>query len=226
MAAPLTPKPSHKIPALDCLRGVAILAVLGYHILGASYYRFDIPFAGWRPDWHAVSHTFWIFSPLTLGWMGVQLFFVISGFVIHLSYLGRPESHSASRFYQRRFWRIVPPYWVTLIAFVLIGALATPFTLEDIGLHAALLHDFSPKYFFSISPSYWSLAVEVQIYLLYPLLVPVRRRGWLLVLLAVISVATQYVAAWISDPSLQAIAYNSVPVNLAHWWLGVVLAEN
>ena len=223
----VTSKPSHKIPALDCLRGVAILAVLGYHILGASFYHFGLPSVGLWPDWSAApSRSFLIFYPLSLGWAGVQLFFVISGFVIHLSYLGRPESHSVSRFYHRRFWRIVPPYWASLIAFVLLGLWTAPFSIMDIVLHTALCHDFSARYFFTINPSYWSLAVEFHIYLLYPLLLPLGRRVALLAVFGVICLATQFaVGRWLVAGDLQNLIANSLLVNLSHWWLGVVIAE-
>jgi peptidoglycan/LPS O-acetylase OafA/YrhL len=168
--------PIEHLPALDCLRGLAILAVFGFHSLGASYGYVKLTMLGNWPDWGSTTRSFYLFYPLTLGWVGVQLFFIVSGFSIHHSTLSRPDRSSAGAFVWRRFWRIVPTYLVVLAALVLWSG---HFQSWQFFSHALLIHDVDPTTFFGINPSFWSLAVEWHIYLLYPLLLSWRQAKWL-----------------------------------------------
>lgn len=106
-----------QIPALHFLRGLAILVILAFHVTGAAYVYDRLEFAGWWPDWHSTTRSFFLFYPITLGWAGVQLFFIVSGFSIHYSTLLHPHRHSTIGFYMRRFWRIVPTYLVVLFLY-------------------------------------------------------------------------------------------------------------
>jgi peptidoglycan/LPS O-acetylase OafA/YrhL len=113
-----------------------------------------------------------------LGFLGVQLFFVISGFCIHYSYLswkrkspGEADRHFFPRFYSRRFWRIVPPYLIALVCFYLLKTRQplSAFHLEHFAPHLILGNTLFPSETFSVNPSFWSVAVEWQLYLVYPL---------------------------------------------------------
>src|SRR5215831_10187703 len=88
-----TVKPSRRIAELDGLRGLAIFLVLMFHYIKNS----------------VVLHGFWYswgLAPLRLTWSGVDLFFVISGFLIGGILLDARESHEYYRtFYLRRFFR-------------------------------------------------------------------------------------------------------------------------
>ena len=160
-------------PEIDGLRAVAVLAVLLFH--------FDIaPFSG--------------------GFVGVDVFFVISGYLITTNTLGelRAGRFSVLAFYERRLRRIVPALAVTLaISSVLCLFVFLPPDLRFVGsgLTAAatftsniLFYTASNDYFaadnLNLQPMLhsWSLSVEAQFYLLYPwLLLIVHRRGWPLV---------------------------------------------
>ncbi len=167
------------IEFLDHLRGVAIIAVFLFHALGAACGRDQLPWGGWFREF-SVSRSFLILLPFTFGWSGVAIFFVISGFCIHLSFNRKPDWQD---FFARRFFRIYPPY----ILAVLLFALVVPWTrigfsfsgVIQFGSHLALIHNFDNRTFYGLSPAFWSIAVEVQLYLLYPILAAlVSRFGW------------------------------------------------
>src|SRR5215468_4953969 len=94
-------KLSMRIPALDGLRGTAILLVLLRHSVAGT--PTDSRF------WSVVLH------PLRLTWSGVDLFFVLSGFLIGRILLdARPSPRYFQTFYLRRAFRILPVYYIVL----------------------------------------------------------------------------------------------------------------
>jgi peptidoglycan/LPS O-acetylase OafA/YrhL len=144
------------MPELDVLRGTAILVVVVYHGL----------------FWSSVTTSNRIgrlvVQASSAGWLGVNLFFVLSGFLITgilLSTKGRPSYYR--QFYLRRVFRILPAYFLTIAILLVIHQLTLGSTL------VALL--FLTNY--SIFPvvggygPFWSLSVEEQFYLLWPMLV-------------------------------------------------------
>lgn len=173
---------------LDTIRGVAILGVFLFHSLGASFGRDHFPWVHFFPDFAAVKPLL-ILLPATFGWAGVALFFVVSGFCIHLSFIrGAPGDWRG--FYVRRFFRIYPPYLIALLIFAVIfpGARLSFHRASDwaqLGSHLLLLHNLDGKTFFGINPAFWSIAVEAQLYLIYPMLLAlVSRIGWRRTLIA------------------------------------------
>jgi peptidoglycan/LPS O-acetylase OafA/YrhL len=110
------------------------------------------------------------------GWSGVTLFFVLSGFLLFLpyaKYLLFEQPRPATRiFYWRRILRIVPSYY---IAFVLLTTLMHPEYLHPDHVTRLLLFPFflmdSPATYQQINGPFWTLAIEVQYYVLLPLLV-------------------------------------------------------
>ncbi len=168
VTTPVTRAPSQHWPALDGLRGVALLGVFAYH-------------AGW----------------LSAGFLGVSLFFTLSGFLITTLLLGDRRSHGRirlGRFWSRRIRRLVPAALLTVGAIALIeqwssaGDIASSvrgdlwaaalwvanwrFIFGDVG-YAEEFADPSPVLHF------WSLAIEEQFYIVFPLvcaLLLARRR--------------------------------------------------
>jgi len=173
------------MPALDGLRGIAILLVLvhGFDVIQSE---------------HGVGHAIGV--ALDFGWIGVQLFFVLSGFLITGILL---DTRAASGYYQnfliRRVLRIFPLYYgVLFVAFVIVPLVMTP--PAGHGSHQvwlwAYLTNFAEPFGRAepVFPHFWSLAVEEQFYIVWPLVVYlVSRRGVLVVgaLLVAIAIAAR-----------------------------------
>ena len=140
-------------PGLDFLRALAIIIVVIYH---AGIMGFPLPNRVHR----------W-------GWIGVDLFFVLSGYLIGgqlLTELACDERLNSGRFYARRALRIMPAYFVILAIYFLLPAwreypdMAQPlwkflFSVQNVALHGGTAFSHS-----------WSLAVEDQFYLALPFL--------------------------------------------------------
>lgn len=133
------------------------------------------------------------------GWLGVHLFFVLSGFLI-TTLLLREEDRSGkvslANFYIRRAFRILPAYYVALGAtaayLVAIGAAAGAGVFRSLPYYASFLPEFAPTGYFGHS---WTLGIEQKFYLLWPilgftLLLHVRRETvWRLVILLALGMA-------------------------------------
>ncbi len=220
-----------KTSGADILRGLAILMVVVYHAFGPTY-GFCLPWNGWTRDFAASPspQLFW-FYPVTFGWCGVALFFVLSGFCIHLSYL-RSAPFVLSHFFWRRFWRIYPAYLLALLTFTVINRVnpASASGARQIVSHLLLVQNFSEETFFGINPSFWSIAVEVQLYLLFPILIYIRSRigigGCLLVTFALGMIwRVVAVSVW-GIPDLHvAPAFSSPLMTWFDWTLGAYVAE-
>jgi peptidoglycan/LPS O-acetylase OafA/YrhL len=175
-----------RVSQLDGLRGVAILLVVICHYVA-------------NPD-HA-EFGYWtrhFLSGLTVGWSGVDLFFVMSGFLIGGILLDNRESPRYFRaFYVRRVFRILPVYYLWILLYVAIVAAGVygmpgrlPVERRDL-LAAPIYVLFLQNIIYSPSPFQWkwfvvtwSLAIEEQFYLLAPIAVrwlSLRRLVWLLV---------------------------------------------
>ncbi len=173
------------IEFLDQLRGMAIFWVFTYHCVVVAFWPLlgsgELKWDGWMRDW-SVPASFLAVFPLTLGWIGVPMFFVVSGFCIHLSHV-KSRKPGWKVFFIRRFFRIYPPYLAALLFFGLLFPWTRLHFSADIlhthaewfystmqmGVHVFLLHNFSEISVTGINPAFWSIAVEVQLYLLYPL---------------------------------------------------------
>jgi peptidoglycan/LPS O-acetylase OafA/YrhL len=122
---------------------------------------------------------------LSYGNIGVFLFFVISGFCIHLRWAGRDgddRSPSFVAFWKRRIFRLYPPYLVALAIYVALDSthrhLDSWFAF-DVGLHLIMAHNLTGPTTYSLNLVFWTLAIEEQLYLLYFALLIMRRRwGW------------------------------------------------
>lgn len=159
-AGPHAPATGARVAGLDTLRALAIVFVLAYH---------HQVFVSRRPDLGWFSN---------VGWVGVDLFFVLSGYLIGsqiLAPLQRGEGLSLPRFYARRLLRTLPAYWVVL-------ALYFSFPAQMGGREPPALWRFltftqniqlPPGTAFSHA---WSLCIEEQFYLVLPLLALLGQR--------------------------------------------------
>jgi len=160
-------KLTERIVGLDGLRGVAILLVVSYHLWTVLSGQERLAGGAWL-------------SLLYAGNTGVTLFFVLSGFLVCIPFIKAAQSgrlYSVREYAVQRALRILPPYYVV----ALVGLL---FTRNFDQLLPALLlssHGWSMGYFSAV---WWSLATEVQFYLLVPLLFLMALHRWRLPLLS------------------------------------------
>lgn len=163
------------------MRGVAALLVLGFHGV-LCFWLAQITF-GWEADAyeHPVSEGFF-----GGGWVGVDFFFVLSGFLLSRPLLrgtaALPDWARYRVFAAKRLLRIAPPYYASfLFIYAVVGWTGHPIyamSFESFVVHVLYLHNFFPEHQFAVSGVAWTLAVELQFYLLLPLLVlPFRRFG-------------------------------------------------
>lgn len=213
--------------ALDLLRGIAVLLVLFFHAqieLVPGYRLADEEYGQWliRSDVGA-SRLIWNLLPSAFGASGVELFLLISGYLIHRAWLNSRKPLAPFAFYSRRAWRIVPPYLISIIVLapILIWSGGT-----DLLLHILMLHNWYEPSFFGLNPSYWSLALEVQLYLIYPIVLVLRSRIGMrrvLFLLAALSFSTTIFQYFFHCESV--VLDKSIMKFWLFWFLGSYLAE-
>jgi len=182
------------IHELDGLRGIAILLVMlrhGSRLFVATGQPGLRVRAGWLGGWD-------LMSPLVNGWAGVELFFVLSGFLITHHILRRrtaePHGGGMRRYVAKRLLRIVPAYYAFLAIVVLGWIPGYAVAHHDLGLrvsyHLLFLQDYLPA---NIVVAFWSLGVEEKFYLLAPILVlalmRVGRPAHMVAMLAILFIA-------------------------------------
>lgn len=149
--------PRHHYPALDGLRGIAILLVILYHNYGFIEY-------------------------FNYGWLGVDLFFVLSGFLITDILLHSVHGENYFKnFYARRVLRILPLYYLSLVLFILIlpAIPAFPLNMSYYQEHQFWFWTYLQNWTLIFKQDgdttalghFWSLAVEEQYYLVWPLVI-------------------------------------------------------
>jgi len=192
---------SKHIPALDGLRGLAILLVLAWHYLAFT-------------------------QPYLPGWAGVDLFFTLSGYLITTRLLAtKDHPHYFSRFYRNRILRIFPLYYTLVIAFFLVTrwAISAPnqplFSYYFEHWKSFLLFTQNWTFIIHGRPAnlvlvpLWSIAVEEQFYLAWPLIIfltpspATRKKLFLAGLLLVLFIRTAFYLA--NPPSGESAYYNT-----------------
>jgi peptidoglycan/LPS O-acetylase OafA/YrhL len=162
-----------RVPELDGLRGVAILLVIFCHYVGEAEHA---PVGVW-------GHRF--LTAFSAGWAGVDLFFVLSGFLIGGILLkARDAPHYFQAFYMRRVFRILPIYYVWTLLFAVVVIVAIVFfpgqravsshDLRRVPVQLAFLQNIfvgTPRFVWAWFGVTWSLAVEEQFYLAAPPLI-------------------------------------------------------
>ncbi|UWX61204.1 acyltransferase [Chryseobacterium oranimense] len=146
---------SERLYGLDHLRAIAILLVLMYH------YR-------------AFKHPAWIDVVGRFGWTGVDLFFVLSGFLISGQLFKEIEKHgdiTLKTFFTKRFFRIIPPYFFTLALYFLFPFFREREALSSFWKFITFTQNYGLDVINQGTFSHaWSLCIEEQFYLFLPLL--------------------------------------------------------
>jgi peptidoglycan/LPS O-acetylase OafA/YrhL len=146
---------------LDGLRLLAAAAVIAYHYLGFQHSRWGMP----------VDEKFQFLSGVAAyGGLGVQLFFIISGFVILMSAWGR----TIPQFVASRVSRLYPAYWVSVLASVLLLAVITRGTIKELSPGQVLVNLTMMQSGFGVprvEGVYWTLWVELVFYVMVGFLI-------------------------------------------------------
>lgn len=212
----LVPKESKsRIPELDGLRGLAILLVLLYHFVSSPRIQ--------PPLFHKL---------FAIGWSGVDLFFVLSGFLIGGILLDVRESPNYFRtFYGRRFYRIVPLYYLWISAYFVIALFCSSrFPWHSIPVYVLFLQNCTKIDRAVIAVAWlgalWSLAVEEQFYLIVPTVVRFLTKPRLLLMLysAILCAPMFRVLLYEYLPAHPAAPYVLTPCRADALAMGVLLA--
>ena len=193
------------------LRAVAVLAVLAYHANSA-----------------------WLHA----GFVGVDVFFVISGFIITALLAGRTEKINLVEFYTGRIKRILPAYFVMLAVVCVVSAVL--FLPADYGFFEKSLKSsafFTSNRYFADFGSYfapradelpllhtWSLAIEMQFYLFFPILFMCLPRQWRLPVFALLGLALFACSGYLVTSGKQDNLYFALRARVPEFMVGAVVA--
>jgi peptidoglycan/LPS O-acetylase OafA/YrhL len=168
-----------RLPFLEGVRGLAALYVVLGHICSMA----DPSKLAWKasvaPEWLQA-----MFSPFQYGHLAVAAFIVLSGFCLQLALFTRSDGriHGLGRWFARRWVRILPPYYGALALSLIVVYTITihqpgmpfqhylPVTNESLWAHMLLVHNLSTEWMYKINGVLWSIGLEAQLYLLFPLL--------------------------------------------------------
>ena len=150
----------NRMAAIDGLRAIAVLMVVAFHYLGR-----------WPNDYTGLS----IPPMFEFGWLGVDLFFVISGYCIAMT---ASRAVSLATFWGRRFGRIYPAYVAgVILTFALVSAIGLPGKEVSTLQAAGNLLFLNALGFPPVDGVYWSLIVELKFYCIYGLLLCISHRS-------------------------------------------------
>ena len=214
------------IPTLDGLRAIAILWVIVHNAGIEKLLHNDL----------AITKVVVLFT--NIGWLGVQLFFVLSGFLITGILLdGKAHKRQGlfKRFYIRRFLRIFPIYYCFLFGVMLVGLLSSVIpgwaeaAYRHMGWYLVYLNNWVQPFQDIGFGHFWSLAVEEQFYLLWPMvivLIPFGRLYWVCAALVIMSPLFRF---WVMGLGLDSevvsdMAYVLTPARLDALTIGAMLA--
>ena len=211
---------------MDGLRFVAISLVILFHLNGYLLVKASFYERGLTKDW--------LCNIALTGFHGVELFFVISGFILALPFashhLNGAPAVSLRKYYLRRLARLEPPYFVSIFLMLALGSLVHKGTASALYSHLAAslfyLHNVvyaAPSTVLGVA---WSLEIEVQFYMLVPLLTLIfairntgLRRSLLVGLVVATLVGQQFFASQNPRFSLSILAY------LQFFLVGFLLAD-
>ena len=210
--------PPRRLAGLDGVRGLAALFVVVNHVFLRAFPGYPVDKA---PFWAA-----WFIY----GRFAVVVFIVLSGFSLALS----PARHGwrldgVSRFARRRAWRILPPYWAALVFSLAVAWLLVRPPGQGVpGSSSVIVNGLLVQNLVAApSPNraFWSIAVEAQLYVLFPLLLlMVRRRGAIVMVAAVTLVVAMVGIVGPHVSHLDVFVIQSAPDLAALFAVGILAA--
>jgi peptidoglycan/LPS O-acetylase OafA/YrhL len=180
-AAPLMADTRPRLVGLDGIRGLAALFVVVNHVFLRAFPGYPVDNAPW---WAA---------EFIYGRFAVVVFIVLSGFSLSVSPARAGwRLGGIAKFARRRAWRILPPYWAALVfslvmTWFVVAQPGWPIpTVQSVAVNGLLVQDV----FAVPSPNraFWSIAIEAQLYLVFPLLILAMRRRNALATVAFVAV--------------------------------------
>ena len=215
---------SGRIPELDGLRGIAVLLIISFHYINNQLT-------------HAQLFVGKLLSQLTsFGWVGVDLFFVLSGFLIgNILIRNKSSKNFFSTFYVRRVVRIIPNYYLLILIFLLLRGI--PYFLNNYFLTGAnvipwwsyflMFHNFYMARMHSLGNDAmsvtWSIGIEEQFYIIFPFIVYFIKDRWLLVVLISAIIIAPFVRMqynhWIPQYVLLPCRMDSIAFGILVAWL-------
>jgi peptidoglycan/LPS O-acetylase OafA/YrhL len=207
-----------RLAGLDGLRGLAALYVVVFHIFLRAFPGYPVDHAPFWASW------------FIYGRFAVVVFIVLSGFSLALS----PARHGwrldgTSRFAQRRARRILPAYWAALAFSLAVAWLIIPQpgqgvpSLGSVLANGLFVQNFAPAHL--PNAAFWSMAVEAQLYIAFPLLLlMVRRWGATAMVVAVTLVVVTVGVVGPHVSQLDTLLIHSPPELAALFALGVLTA--
>jgi exopolysaccharide production protein ExoZ len=209
-----------KINAIQGLRGIAALLVVSDHSL--------LRFSEWT-NAHALKNDRLLYVAETLGRHGVEIFFLISGFIMTVtSYKEFMRPNAFSGFLWRRIIRIVPLYWLitALVVAQLIWQGHAPNPLEIIKSLAFIPYENAPGVFQPLLRRGWTLNYEMFFYVLFAIALTQRPRRGLAALISVLILLTAAGWLWVigkcSTGSCELLSFYLQPIML-YFAGGIVL---
>ena len=222
--------PSSHVAAVDILRGLSALAIVVFHV------RVEL-WVGWREIWnHPDNYSFldrvcaYLSLPAPFLGHAVMMFFIISGFCIHYPYVCGKRPLRLGTYGLRRLLRIYPPYLVVVFVSLLLEKLLfryferTGSDLSKFGESLLMIQNYgsSPGQI-SSNPSLWSLPVEMELYLVFPLFY------WLASRLGMRSILTIVALVSLLGLGLYLTGAEWMMANFIKYWIiwcsGTLLAE-
>jgi peptidoglycan/LPS O-acetylase OafA/YrhL len=219
---------------VDAMRGFAALLVAYFHCR-------QVAWVGMQNFRHAVGHTLdlnaiasYLTLPIAWGSAGVPIFFVISGYCIHRNAAMRLAANpqyrlDAPNFWARRFARIYPVLLAALLLTLALDTASLQFPpvnhkIRDIGVSAFLVNLFSLQgvagHTYGSNGALWTLSLEVQFYVVYPLLFAARRRFGMTAVLAAVAAVNVVSACLLERHDIQ--FFTSYWLS---WTLGAYIAD-
>jgi len=195
----------------------------------------------WQQSWLNPSFSLWghyvdLQSVVRRGYMMVDLMLLLSGFLLYLPYIQRlrqgREALNVRSFYKKRLWRILPSYlFAVLFAFVYSYIKGDAFggteaLWKDLLAHLSFTHTFSYRNYVwtSLNVALWTLAIEMQFYLIFPLVAKAfsKRPGLTFGTMAAVAVLFRSFVDNMADPT---VWFNQLPGMLDLYAFGMLAAH-
>ena len=208
--------------AADLLRVGCTIAVAAYHIWQQSWLNPAFSLFGLRVN---------LRNQVATGYLGVDLLLMLSGFLLYLPYAAG-HTPDVRGFYRKRAARILPSYWFCLLimlAFAAVGGLyaSAGAMFRDLLAHATFTHNLSAASYVGtpLNGALWTLAVEVQFYLIFPLLARAFRRWPAPAYAAMLLISRVFLSLWVLPREDTTLWFNQLPALMEVYANGMLAAH-